>query len=156
MTISPFDKYQYHTIINESGVLQVGSFVTSQDEELKYIRPWFCINMAITTERFRILIYSDSNYDSVLYTSEWSNFSDIENLANNWSGFVTATFGREHLKSNTSYYVGLELDNYTRNAYTDFISVRFDYCNSTYPKVSTQVLDYPSKLEIYTYKEVEL
>ena len=151
-----FPRDQWYKTFNDDEIVKAGSFIPNTNDELRYIRPYFFINNSIFgTERFRCIIYSDNGYTSPLYTSSWSNFSSISNLAANWQGFIRSDFADEHLKEGVEYYLAIEIDNYVRNGMTFYIALKYDYDNSIYPKVSTQFVDYPIACEYYTRKEFE-
>ena len=156
MSVEQFPRDQFHKVFNTGEIIKCGSFLPNNDCELKYLMNYFYIGGAIAgTEKFRTIIYSDSNYTSALYTSAWSLFSDIPGRGNNWQGWVRSDFSRQHLKAAREYFLGIEISGYTRNAFTFFISAKFDFDNAVYPKGSTQFKDYPIATRFYFYEERE-
>jgi hypothetical protein len=155
MSIGDIPVVQWHRVLDDNETLRVGSFYTSEHEELKYIRHYLYINGAIAgTEKIKTHIYADENYLSKIYSSDWSDLSDIEALGDYWQGFVRVDFAREHLFTAREYWVGLEISGYTRDAFTFFISIKNDYDNAIYPiSGKDQIAEYPWSMEIFTYRE---
>lgn len=156
MSIEQIIATQWHKKFDNDEVVPIGSFSTISDEELQYLQHYFFIHGNIAwTERFRSKIYSDANYLSLLYTSDWSSFSNITDRGQYWQGWVRSDFHREHLKAGVTYWLAVEIGNYVRNADTFYISLKYDYDNSVYPKVSTQFVDYPLATRFCTWKEID-
>ena len=160
MSIKQFPKDQFHKIFNNDEIIKCGSLIPDIDCELKILRNYFLINNKSFmggNERFRSIIYSDSGYTSPIYTSSWSKFSDISNLVGpSWIGWVTSLFNRDQLKAGNEYYLAIEIDQYSRDMINNFyISIKYDFDNSVFPKVSTQFADYPIAFEPYVYLEYD-
>lgn len=156
MSIEQIPSVQWYKKFEDDEIVKIGSFTMIQDEELQYLMNYFFIHGNIAgTERFRAIAYSDPDYLSQIYVSDWSNFSDITGRGQYWQGWVRSTFHREHLKDGRTYYLAVEIDNYVRNADTFYIALKYDYDNSVYPKMSTQFAEYPLATRFYTWKEVD-
>lgn len=84
------------------------------------------------SERFRLKIYRDSARSDLAYTSEYMNLSDIDGLGAKWFGWVSFLFGREHVPASTALYPSLEVENYTSNGDTYYLSFSLDWPNPQY------------------------
>lgn len=155
MTFGNITKNQWHRVFDDDELIRCGSIISSEHEELAYVRPYVYIHGAISgSEKIRVCIYSDYDYTSLLYASDWSNLSDIENISAYWQGFVRCDFHREHLFSGNEYFVAIEINDYSRSDFTFFVSVKFDFDNSIYPIAGKdQIFSYPLAMEFFTYRE---
>lgn len=80
------------------------------------------------TEQVRAKVYSDADYSKLMYTSEWADLADIDGLTSSpWWGWFRFTFARQALNKESTYYVALETQNYTRNADTYYLSHSLDW-----------------------------
>lgn len=84
------------------------------------------------SERFRLKLYRDSGRTDLAYTSAYSDLADVTDLGAKWFGWVSILFDREHVPASTTFYPTLEVENYTRNADTYYLSCSLDWPNPQY------------------------
>jgi hypothetical protein len=106
--------------------VKMGSFKTADNGEVRHIAVLFLMRGSYTTEKVRTKIYSDSSYasGSLLYTSSWV---DIINAAtSNYFFWLRTDFALQNISKQLTYYLSCEINNYTRNGYTKFVSLVYD------------------------------
>jgi hypothetical protein len=104
------------------------------------------------TERWRIKAYRDATKTDLAYTSAYTNLTDITDLGTNWYGWVSASFSRENVPATTTFYLSLELENYTRNADTYYLALSLDWPNPQY--AATAATRKGIALQIYGYEVI--
>jgi hypothetical protein len=120
-------------VLDTDETAKVGSFQTATDIELKYIRVKLYIQGTLGgTERMRAKVYGDADRTALLYTSAWSDLSDITGLSGTWLGWLRLDFSAEHLNKNIEYFLSIEIDNYTRNGDTFYVALGIDNIQKIY------------------------
>lgn len=159
MSFQQFAGTQTCKSCDTSEIIQMGGCKPRVNLELVYIRASILIykqaNLA-GSEQFRTKVYSDSGYTSLLYTSSWMsiNSTSISGLASthSWIGIMRSDFSsRPQMSAQLYYYIGLEFQNYTRNANTFWIGTCRDF---PYPTYSTAQVAYLCnyKFEVFGYQ----
>lgn len=159
MSTQDFPASQYFSIFQTNEEAIVGSF-TNITTELAHMQLTCFIKdgTGITTERFRVKIYADENKNALLYTSDWSNFSDISELpVANWRGLIRVNWNRENVNENTTYHWSIEMNNYTPTA---SFEIGFGYAwpwprYGTTPAGST-FENFPIDMGLFGYKDFTL
>jgi len=109
-----FPESQYFVCPSDDDPTPIGSFNDTEAIELQYIMTTIQkVGAHAGDERMRLQIYPNNDYDAVLYSSDWFDVSDFENISSSsWIGNVRFDFDRNHLRADTTYYLALQLDNY--------------------------------------------
>ena len=158
MAIGTQSKYRLVKLFDTDETIKCGRFKFTNNFELSSIRGYFLlVGLVGATEKFRFKVFSNSTYSKLLYTSEWSLFSDIEGInrtKNSWHGFIRADFNREWINNQFNYYIGCEISNYTRNAFTLYRGIALDTPKPTHKIITSELyIDRPLKIEIFgSYK----
>jgi|SRR5687767_7039628 len=161
MSIAQWPDKAWVKVFADDEVVRMGTYTPNVNEQFKRnastlyggLYVYLFINGALAgTERIRTLIYGDTAYSSALYTSSWTDLSDISNIATRWHGWVFTEFTSGHLNKNSTYYIGCEIDQYTRNGTTFYIGLKYDYPNPVYGSASTLFSSCPIAFKPYTYK----
>ena len=153
MSTLQFPNVGFMKIFETDEIIKIGSYTPNVNEQMKYIRILLYINGTLAgTEKIRIKIYGDNGYTSALYTSDYSSLSGITNISTRWRGWVRTDFARCHLSLNNTYYLGCEINSYTRNAMTLFIGALYDYPNPIYGNSSTAFNIQPISIQPFSYK----
>jgi hypothetical protein len=149
MGFKDFPDELYAKTIDSSEKVKLGSLSYANDSRLRYARlQLFLKGASITNEQFRINILSDYGKSNPIYSSEWTDLSDITNLATNWIGWVRFDFDDAFIDSDHTYYLELESQNYTRDADTFYIGVIAEYPITT-NDVTPVASNLPIKVELY-------
>ena len=154
-----FADTQYIKTIDTSETPNMGSFSVTDNGELKYMRVKLFVNGTLGgTEQIRLKIYSDAALTSVLYTSDWSEISNItdENgviATGDWFGWIRMDFNRESINKNLTYYVEAEFNNYTRNLDTYYLGLAHDFPFPVFDNGQSLFYNHPLAFEIFTYIE---
>ena len=136
MAVLQFSERQYCKTFNTDETIYMGGIKPAVSGELFYIRVRLYIDKSADlggSERLRLNVCSDKDVSKVMYTSSWTNFSDISNnTGTNWWGWLRITFNYEILNKNIWYYLSAEINNYTRNGDTHFCGLCRDFDNPVY------------------------
>lgn len=128
-----FPKDMKIKVFDSGEEVDCGNAVFASAIELKHLR--FTVYKQGTplggSETLQVHIYSDSLKTNKLYSSDVVTVGDINNpdigTTTNWLGRVRFDFTPEvPINPNITYYVSLEIDNYTRNADTFFMGIALD------------------------------
>ncbi len=157
MSFSPINSAYLVRTISTSEILRLGSAKVVTSGGLGYIRVGlFIFNQSAKggSEKIRTNIYSDSTYTSLVCSSSWTNL-DIVTIpllasSHSWIGVVRTDFAKQQINSQLTYYIAVELQNYTYTLGTFWVGGFKDYPSPTY---STAVLASTAtyKYEIFTY-----
>lgn len=128
MSLKQFPE-DFYILIKESTDLSLGSVVSGNNLELAHIRiQLFKHGTIAANTRMRLSIKSNEGASSAIAVSDWANTSDITFFTSgDWLGRVRFDFARQNISEDTTYYVYLETENYTRNADTDYLGVAYDW-----------------------------
>jgi hypothetical protein len=129
-------------------VAKAGSIDLTEHTELHAIRVLlYKYGLIVTTERMRAKIYTDSDYTKLLYTSDWADVADVG--AGEFWGWMRLDFDRKFLHKLQTYYVAIEVGNYT---YSDssFLALSLDWPVQQNTG-SVQAL----AMQIYGYRETD-
>lgn len=155
MAFLDFADTQYTKTVDTGEEVEVGAFQLAKNLELSAIRPTIYITgtSSITTEKFRMNIYSDVGYTSLLYQSSYANISDIVGLTTKerWMGWVRLDFNRESINKNIKYYPTLEVANYTRNGDTFYVGFNYDFPFPIYDNSEDFFFNHPLQTQIFGY-----
>ena len=115
MAFLQFPTDQYYIVVTDDEPTQAGEFVLTEDIELGQIQ---CrlqkIGAHAGTETLQVHIYGNSDLSTPLCSSTAVSMADIDSLtSSNWVGYVTFDFNREYLDSDNTYYMGVQVNNYT-------------------------------------------
>lgn len=158
MAFKDFASTQYCKTIDTGELVRLGSFQETTNGFLAHIRAMLVIrgvtNLA-GTEKIRLKIFSDVGFSSLLYTSEWSNLSDITGLGSaDWIGWIRCDFNKHPINKNLVYYVAAELTGYTRNADIFWCGLNYDFPFPVYDNSENLFYDHPLAMQIFSYKAV--
>lgn len=143
----------YFRAIETDEAVNLGSISLPSAVELHAIRVLlYKQGTAGGSERWRILAYRDSAKTDLAYTSEYTNLTDIESLGANWFGWVSSNFDREQVPASTTFYLTMEVENYTRNADTYYLALSLEWPNPQY--ATTAATRKGVALQIYGYEVI--
>lgn len=155
MAFKDFSEEQYIKTINTGETPRLGTFKVLTSGELVYMRVKLYINGLFGgSEQVRLKINSDTAYSSALYTSDWSEISEVvdENdaaITGNWLGWIRIDFNNENINKNLTYYVSAEFANYTRNAGTFYLGLAYDFPYSIYDNSENLFYNHPLAMELF-------
>ena len=90
-------------------------------------------NFTVTNQRFRLKVYSTVAEDNLLFTSDWVNLNEVEDIDGAyWLGYVRFDFSRPPISPNMSYSVVLETSNYTYVDDTEYFGIVLDTDHAIY------------------------
>lgn len=142
----------YVRVLGQGETVQAGGISLPSSTELDRIRVLLCsVGARAGSEQVRAVIYSDEAYTLPLYTSDWSDISDIPNIAANWWGWLSLNFDRQNLLKNTTYYVGIQTANYTESD-SNYLGVSLDWPAPTNTQSSSP--SYGLAMEVYGYRDI--
>lgn len=126
---SPFPTDQYWKVLETDEIFGMGSYINSDHRmQLKYIRPTFYFEGSFgTTANMTMKLWDDSSYTMLAGQSSAVLLSDISDLSSHWRGLLRFDFDDIFLLENQTYYITIQPSNYTRNSYTNYIAVAFDW-----------------------------
>jgi hypothetical protein len=140
MAFSPFPGKGYYRILESNEEAKGGYFTLTDSMDLKHIVPQIFIHGTMSgSEQVRMKIYGANGASATstpIAVSAYAPLADIGNYTSNWLGDIFLDFSGEPLKSGVSYYMSLQIANYTRNADTFYIGVNLDW----YPDVNDPVV----------------
>lgn len=157
MAFQQFSEVQYVKVFDTDEEIKCGGFQVANNTELEAIRLGIFVEGTLSgSEQIRCNIYSNAGASKLLFRSAWSDLSDLEysngsTVTGDFIGVVRANFSRQNLNKNITYYATMELNNYTRNGDTFYISGVFDY---PFPRYSSGSSHYGVNLvmEIFEYR----
>mgnify|MGYP001809874110 CR=1 FL=1 len=128
MSFTPFPDTGYFFVLNEPEHY-VGAFNLAESIDLKHIQTVLFIRGALGgTEQLRLNLYGTTSISSTpIATSDWFSLSSIGGYTNNWIGNVFFDFDGAPINPNLDYFVGIESNNYTRNADTFYLAFRMNW-----------------------------
>jgi len=155
MAFLNFPETLYVKTIDTSEEIRLGSLKTAENLELAHIRVFLYVAGTMSgAEQIRIHLCSDAACTKKLITSSWSNLSGLP-VNGNFLGWVRTDFSRQGLNPNITYYTSLEINNYTRNGDTYYLSGVFDFPAPVYIQGGGNVLlDHNIGMQIFGYKEI--
>ena len=155
MSFLNFSELQYINVIDSNESMDCGSFQTQENGELGHIRVLIYINKTSQlsgNETLQLKLYSDSNFEHLIYTSKEAKISDIDYTTDYWIGTVTVDFNREAVSSCTRYYLKAEVSNYTK-ANDHFIAFGYDYPFRIYATEQARFFEHNIQFQIFTYQD---
>lgn len=129
MAFLQFPISQYFRIF-ETGETEVkgGYFILTTGTDLLHIMATIFINGTLAgSERMRFNIYGNDTSTTPIYSSDWADLSAIGAYTLNWLGNIYFDFEAAPLNPNLTYYIRIEIENYTRNFNTFYIGVNLDW-----------------------------
>ena len=127
MGFSPIHKNQIVKTLDTSEKAHLGGYTLQQDTELAHVRlVIYKHGTAVGNEQLRLGVYSRSDLLGPVALSEWVDVSDFAE-GTYWIGFVRFDFDRAFLDSDSTYHLGIETQNYTRDGGTFYLSVVADW-----------------------------
>lgn len=128
MSYLQFPQINRLKVVDASGE-HIGAFQVAAAIFLKHIvLNTYVKGTAGASAKMRLHVYSSTNYDVPLVSSDWVTLSDIDGFnGGNWLGFLRFDFTGHSLSPNFYYQMRLETSGYTRNANTHYISLSLDY-----------------------------
>ena len=153
MSFLQFPDKKYVKTIDTSEIVRLGSINIVDNIELQYIRPSIFIYGALGgIEQIRVNLYGDENHLNKIFSSSWRNLSEISMSTNYWLGWIRCDFARQNINKNITYYLSVELNNYTRNGETFWIGLNRDYPTPTYDNSEDLWDGHPLAFQIFGYK----
>lgn len=158
MAFAQFPRDRFVKIFDTDELVRMGSF-SDVEGELAHIRSEAYIKGTLAgTERIRVKIFGDNRYTALFATSEWFYLNTVQDedgviQVGDYLGDVRFDFSRQNLNPNITYFVGAEIDGYTENFDSFFISLSRDYINSVYATSGNAYTNHPLKMQIFTYKQ---
>ena len=136
MAFKDFAETQFIQALDTGVDERMGGFTPVKNAELKHVRIFLYIQGVSSlggSEKIRCVMHAELVNDSPVYTSSFSNISDITNLGStNWLGFVRIDFNRENLNKNITYFPRIETSNYTRSGDAFFLGLSYDFPSPVY------------------------
>lgn len=156
MAFLNFPETLYVKTIDTSEEIKLGSIKVTNSLELANIRVFLYIKGTLGgTEQIKVHLSSDVSCTKKIISSDWSDLSGLP-VGGNFLGWVRTDFNREGLNQNITYYCSLELNNYTRNADTFYLSGVFDFPAPVYlPTGNNVLLDHNIGMQIFGYSEID-
>lgn len=154
MGVKNFSEVLQVKTMNTAETLHIGGLSPTSSHEIGHARIWlFKHGTSGGNERIRVKITSDAAGQRVLDISSWSTLSDISGFDDgDWLGWVKVDFNRITRRPNVVYHFHLEIDNYTRNGETYYLSVVRDYPASIYVAGATNFYQAQWGIQIFGYK----
>lgn len=159
MAFKDFADVQYIKTVDTGESPRLGSLTAASNGELAHIRVKLYINGTLNgSEQIRLKVYSDSAFQSLLYTSKWSNINQVidENgnaVTGDWIGWIRIDFNRENVNNKFPYYIEAEFANYTRNFDTFYLGLAHDFPFPIYDNGEPLFYNHPLAMELFTYIE---
>jgi len=152
MAFKDFANTLYINPFNTDDIIPMGNFDVETSIELQHIRVLAVIKGTIIgTEKIRLKVYGSEKSNKVLYTSEWSNISDISNLGQYWLGWLRCDFQRNPINANQGYHVKAEISGYNRTI--DFyIGLSYDWPWPIYDNGADKFYNQGLAMQIFGYK----
>lgn len=138
----------------DNEVIQLGTYQPGFNGQLKYIYVDIFIHGTMGgSERVRTHVYGDSLYSSAIASSDWFSLADLSFVDTYCHGFMQTVFSSQYqLDSSVTYYIGLEIDNYTRNSLTYFVGAKWDYPEPIYGNKTSLMANMPFRFLPLLYK----
>lgn len=128
MGFAPIHQNAIVKMLDTSEFAHLGGYTMQSDTELKHIRlVIYKHGAAAGSEQMRLGVYSRSDLAGAIALSDWVDVADFIEGATHWIGFVRFDFARQFLDSDSTYHLGIETQNYTRNGGTFYLSVVADW-----------------------------
>ena len=128
MAFQDFPETLIFKTIDTSEKVNLANMTVARDQQLTYARMMLYIAGAVTTEQLRINVNPSETNENPIFSSSWSNLSDITtHTGTDWIGWLRFDFSEQHLDSDIAYTMQLETNNYTRNGDTTYLAVAFDW-----------------------------
>jgi hypothetical protein len=149
MTTYNYTKLYGAKVLETNETFCLGSFTPNSNDKLAYISPKFFIHGTLAgTEKFVVKVWGNANCSGTpIFTSSTMTISGITTA--NWLGFIYSTFQNNNLFSGNEYWVTVTMSGYTRNAYTMYISLIYDYPYPIVASSNTQFMLNPIAFRIY-------
>jgi len=153
MSYGDFSDVLFIKTINTSESPMIGAFRLVNSKELESIIVHFYINDQMpVNETAKLEIHAEETGNSLLFSSDTVNLSQIENVSANVIATVKFTFDRPPLSQYYYYYPKLVLGNYTRASTEKYIGMVKDWPIQTNTFSIPYLTNYPTKYEVYGYK----
>lgn len=145
----------YWKTLNTSEVITAGGITVPADTHLQSVYLWmYKHGQHGGGERLRVRVYHDSSLQKLYATSDWSAIADIPSLPTYWRGRLLFTFSsRVWLNDDSTYFLAVEADGYTRNVNTFYLAFLYDWPQSI--NVNMQEPRYGLALENYGERGVD-
>lgn len=159
MAFKDFAETQYIKTIDTGESPRLGSFQVLENGELKHVRVKLFIKGNFSgNEQIRLKVYSEPTFQSLLYTSNWSNINQVvdENgntVTGNWLGWIRIDFNEENINKNMTYYLEAEFANYTRNSDTYYLGLAHDFPFPIYDNNEPLFYNHPLAFELFLLTE---
>lgn len=155
MSLLNFSEVQYVKSIDTGELVRCGGFQVNDNSELAYVRSFIYVQGTLGgNERIRTRVYSDSLHTKLLYTSDWSDKLSTA-FTGNWLGFIRTDYNAENFNPYSTYYLEIELSNYTRNGEVFYIGACRDFPYPIYKITPTPLKFYqhPQATQIFHWIE---
>jgi hypothetical protein len=149
MSFLQFSETQYIKTFDTGEIIRMGSFTdTIKDGEFGHIRVLLYVNGTLAgTEKIRINVYSDYGFQNKIFSSDWSDVP-----YNDWIGYIRCDFDRQNINKNNTYYLGAELDGYSRSG-TNYIGLSYDFPYPIYDNSEDIFYDHSIAFQLFMYVE---
>lgn len=125
MAIQQFDSYALYLVLNDSPDPAASISATENAQLSQVIVVLYKHGAHAATARIRASLYADVDCTKKIATGDWFNINDITGISTYWLGRIGLTFPTQPwLKSGSTYYIGIESENYTRDAETHYLAFR--------------------------------
>lgn len=122
-----FPNPSYWKVLETDESWNGGGVRVQRNEQIRYIRILIYKHGAhASTEKLKIGLYHDAALTRVHALSEWSYIADIEDVPDYWRGWLRFDFAREWLVAAQTYYIGVTVNGYTRNALTHYNAAMYE------------------------------
>ncbi len=163
MSILNFSEDKYIKTFDADEEIRLGSFslASGTNGPLGNIRVFMYIQDFTAlggNETLVLKIYTSTNYENVLITSDTASISDItfdtsDPSKENWLGYLRLDFNDENLNSNFTYYPTVTIANYTPNADAFYIGLAYDYPDPVYDNGGSSFFDQSIAMQIFVKQQ---
>jgi len=150
MAILQHPAEEYCKVVDTDELCVAGGFQTARHEELRHIvMRLYKKGARGGSERMRLKIFLDDSCLHLYAWSSWVRLSDIEGIDADaaWKGDVRFDFESPNINKHRTYWVAIEIENYTRNRDTFFLAFLYDWPDPLYQQLGTPL--YGLRMALY-------
>jgi hypothetical protein len=148
---------QYWKVFETDEVLVAGGATFASDAQLaQVVVTLYAQGTFAGSERMRALLYHDQALTKLYATGAWTSIADAVGAAAAWRGDIPLNFAegsRPFVEAGATYYVAIEVDQYTRDGETLFVSLTYDWPLPINENAATPP-SYPLAMAFYVVQKV--
>lgn len=159
MSVEQYPSNMWVKQLDSDEIALIGSFQFPNRGELQYGNLYLIKKGALVgSPKARLHFYSRADLEVSLFQSDWRSFSNIDGIddgSQNWLGWVRFDFGKQSINPNITYYVAIEMDDYTPNLSTESHFIGFFLDGPVYTTESDLKTTKQGKIEFYLWQTVD-